>query len=122
VAGKPLPLFMGALAVCGLGSLLGGLSGSPAGNQQRILQEISQVVNIEVPVRVFKSGKFVEDLTIRDFEERSSDVFTPFHEMAQSSGEFSDSSANPDWLFKTIKVRVKGKGYRVIHRLGYFSN
>lgn len=82
------------------------------------------------------------------FAERSSDVFTPFHEMAKASGGFSDSSANPDWLFKTavkasentyllyyapsdyagdgkfktIKVRVKGKGLRVIHRLGYFAN
>jgi hypothetical protein len=35
---------------------------------QQILQEISQVINIEVPVRVFKSGHFVDDLTIKDFE------------------------------------------------------
>ena len=35
---------------------------------QQILQEISQVINIEVPVRVFKSGDFVDDLTIKDFE------------------------------------------------------
>ncbi len=35
---------------------------------QQILQEISQVINIEVPVRVFKSGRFVDDLTIKDFE------------------------------------------------------
>ena len=27
-----------------------------------------------------------------------------------------------DGKFKTIKVRIKGEGYRTIHRLGYFSN
>ena len=27
-----------------------------------------------------------------------------------------------DGKFKTIKVKVKGKGFRVVHRLGYFSN
>ena len=82
------------------------------------------------------------------FEERSSDTFTPFFEMAKASGGFATSSANAEFLFqkavevsenyyllyyspkgyqgdgkfKTIKVRVKGKGYRVSHRLGYFSN
>ena len=82
------------------------------------------------------------------FAERSSDIFTPFLEMSKASGGFAESSANPDYLFKkavaasenyyllyyapknytgdgkfkTIKVRVKGKGHKVIHRLGYFSN
>ncbi len=82
------------------------------------------------------------------FQERSSDTFTPFFEMAKASGGFADSSANAEFLFKkavevsenyyllyyspkdyrgdgefkTIKVRVKGKGYKVSHRLGYFSN
>lgn len=82
------------------------------------------------------------------FAERSSDIFTPFLEMSKASGGFAESSANPDYLFKqavsasenyyllyyapknytgdgkfkNIKVRVKGKGYKVVHRLGYFSN
>jgi hypothetical protein len=82
------------------------------------------------------------------FVERSNDVFTPLFEMAKASGGFAESSANPDYLFKkaveasenyyllyytpknysgdgkfkTIKVRVKGKGFKVVHRLGYFSN
>jgi hypothetical protein len=82
------------------------------------------------------------------FQERSSDTFTPFFEMAKASGGFTESSANAKFLFqkavevsenyyllyyspkgyqgdgkfKTIKVRVKGKGYRVSHRLGYFAN
>jgi hypothetical protein len=82
------------------------------------------------------------------FAERSSDIFTPFLEMSKASGGFAESSANPDYLFKkavsasenyyllyyapknytadgkfkNIKVRVKSKGYKVVHRLGYFSN
>jgi hypothetical protein len=82
------------------------------------------------------------------FQERSSDTFTPFAEMAKASGGFMSSSANPNFLmkeaveasenyyllyyapreyagdgrFKTIKVRIKGEGYKTIHRLGYFSN
>lgn len=82
------------------------------------------------------------------FQERSSDTFTPFAEMAKASGGFMASSANPDFLFKkaveasenyyllyyapkdyagdgkfkTIKVRIKGEGYKTVHRLGYFSN
>ena len=35
---------------------------------QQIFQEHSLVVNIEVPVRVFSGGKFIENLTIKDFE------------------------------------------------------
>ncbi len=82
------------------------------------------------------------------FQERSSDTFTPFSEMAKASGGFMSSSANPNALFrdaveasenyyllyyapseytgdgsfKTIQVRIKGEGYKTIHRLGYFSN
>lgn len=82
------------------------------------------------------------------FQERSSDTFTPFFEMAKASGGVAESSANAEFLFKkavevsenyyllyyspksyfgdgkfkNIKVRVKGKGYKVMHRLGYFSN
>jgi len=82
------------------------------------------------------------------FQERSSDTFTPFAEMAKASGGFMSSSANPNFLFKqaveasenyyllyyapkdytgdgkfkTIKVRIKGEGFKTIHRLGYFSN
>ena len=76
------------------------------------------------------------------------DTFTPFFEMAKASGGLAESSANAAFLFqkavdvsenyylhyyspkeylgdgkfKTIKVHVKGKGYRVVHRLGYFAN
>jgi hypothetical protein len=82
------------------------------------------------------------------FAEDTSDIFTPFFEMAKASGGFAESSANPEYLFKRaveasenyyllyyspknylndgkfkeIKVRVKGSGYKVVHRLGYFAN
>jgi len=35
---------------------------------QQIFIEQSLVINVEVPVRVYESGKFVENLTIKDFE------------------------------------------------------
>ena len=35
---------------------------------QEAFKEVSLVVNIEVPVRVYDESRFVEDLTIRDFE------------------------------------------------------
>ena len=82
------------------------------------------------------------------FQERSEDIFGAFREMADATGGFVDSSANPassfkravdaaenyyllyyspkkyekDGQFKEIKVRVKEKGLRVVHRMGYFSN
>ena len=35
---------------------------------QKFFQEVSQVINIEVPVRVYKGEQFINDLTIDDFE------------------------------------------------------
>jgi hypothetical protein len=80
-------------------------------------------------------------------EEHSEDLFRIFQEMAEATGGFSDSSANSsvlfrkaldssenyyllyysplntksDGQFREIKVRVKDKNYRVVHRLGYFA-
>jgi hypothetical protein len=82
------------------------------------------------------------------FQERSEDIYSTFSQMARSTGGFIDSSANPDSLFKkaiyssrnyyllyyspknymsdgkfkNINVRVKNKGYRIMHRVGYFAN
>lgn len=82
------------------------------------------------------------------FQERSEDIFGAFREMADATGGFVDSSANPassfrravdaaenyyllyyspkgyekDGRFKEIKVRVKDGNFRVVHRKGYFSN
>ena len=80
--------------------------------------------------------------------EHSEDIFSAFREMAIATGGLVVSSRNPayafqqaleasenyyllyyrpkdyivDGKFKEIKVRVKGKKYKVIHRAGYFSN
>jgi hypothetical protein len=84
-----------------------------------------------------------------DMMEQSEDIYAAFKEMAQATGGYVDSSANPKFLFqqavessqnyyliyyspkkynkdgkfKDIQVAVKkGEGYRVTHRLGYFAN
>lgn len=82
------------------------------------------------------------------FKEQSEDIYSAFKEMARATGGFIDSSANTEALFKQaveasenyyllyyiplnykgdgefkeIKVRVKNKNYKVVHRLGYFAN
>jgi VWFA-related protein len=83
------------------------------------------------------------------FEEWSSDVFAAFREMAEATGGFFESSANPapifhnalqaaenyyllyysprkveetERVFRKIEVRVKKGGYRVLHRTGYYIN
>jgi len=81
-------------------------------------------------------------------EEHSEDIFSAFRKMAQASGGFVDSSANPyeafrqaisasqnyyllyytpidykrDGQFKKIKVTVKNNAYKIIHRAGYYAN
>jgi hypothetical protein len=80
--------------------------------------------------------------------EHSEDIFSAFREMAQATGGITTSSANPEYLFKrasdavdsyyllyyrpksyradgkfrNIKVKVKGKNYRVTHRAGYIAD
>jgi hypothetical protein len=80
--------------------------------------------------------------------EQSEDVFSTFREMAQATGGFigssfyptetfkkavdasqnyyllyySPSNYKPDGKFKNVKVRVKGRNYRVTHRAGYFAD
>jgi len=81
-------------------------------------------------------------------QEQSEDIYQAFREIARATGGFSDSSANPAYLFKNalqasedyyllyyspkgytsdekfkeIQVRVKDKDCKIIHRLGYFAN
>ena len=82
-------------------------------------------------------------------EEWSDDVFEAFREMAEATGGYFDSSANPGPMFhnalqaaqnyyllyyspkkieetgrvfRKIEVRVREGGYRVLHRSGYFIN
>ena len=82
------------------------------------------------------------------FEEHSEDIFSTFKQMADATGGFIDSSADPslsfqralhaaenyyllyyspknfvlDGKFRNIKVRLKDKKYKVVHRLGYFAD
>jgi len=93
-------------------------------------------------------GFMAQDSNLMRWREASEDVFSAFREMARATGGITNSSANPDYLlkkaveasenyylvyyspinytsdeeFKTIKVKVKGKNYRVTHREGYFAN
>ncbi|MGB2765281.1 MAG: hypothetical protein WBC20_12820 [Candidatus Aminicenantaceae bacterium] len=80
--------------------------------------------------------------------EHSGDVYSAFKEMAEATGGFTESSANPvslfqnaveasetyyllyysplnykrDGKFKQIKIKIKDKNYRISHRAGYFAN
>ena len=82
------------------------------------------------------------------FEEHSEDIFAPFLEMSKATGGLAESSSNPQFLFekaveasenyylvyyspsnyrrdgkfKSIKVKVRGKNFRITHRAGYFAN
>ena len=47
---------------------LSGLAGLTGSAQQQSFIEQSLVINIEVPVRVFQGNRFIENLTIKDFE------------------------------------------------------
>lgn len=93
-------------------------------------------------------GFMAQDSNLMRWREASEDVFSAFREMARATGGTTDSSANPDYLFKkavkasenyylvyyspknyasdgkfkSIQVKVKGKKYRVTHRAGYFAN
>ncbi len=86
----------------------------------------------------------VAGITMR---EQSEDVFKVFTNVAAATGGITDNSQNPafafkkaatitdrcyllyyspqnymkDGEFKTITVKVKGRDYKVIHRLGYFA-
>ena len=81
-------------------------------------------------------------------EEESNDIYGAFKQMAQATGGFVDSSANPEYLFKqavnaaesyyllyyspknyvvdgkfkSIEIKVKGDKYRITHRVGYYAD
>jgi VWFA-related protein len=81
-------------------------------------------------------------------KDMSASIFSSLGEVAKATGGITDSSTNPfasfrkavtasenyyllyyvpteyqaDGTFREITVRVKGKGYRVSHRAGYFAN
>ena len=92
--------------------------------------------------------KPAKHITGVQFIERSEDIFAAFREMAVATGGTTESSSNPGFLFKKavessenyyllyyspekymsdgefkkIKVVVRGKNYRILHRAGYFAN
>ena len=81
-------------------------------------------------------------------QDRSMNIFSAFNEVARATGGVTDSSMNPahifkkavtasenyyllyyipkdyksDGKFRNIKVKVKGKNYRVLHRAGYLAD
>jgi len=93
-----------------------------------------------------RSGAY-ETLELK-MEDRSSDVFSAFRELAKTTGGLLTSSANaafafkeavkasenyyllyyspknynPDGKFRNIRVKIKGKNYRVLHRAGYIAD
>ena len=82
------------------------------------------------------------------YQEHSEDIFNAFNQLANSTGGYTIASANalfafnkaveatekyyllyytpknytPDGKFRDIKVSVKGKNYRVLHRAGYVAD
>ena len=110
---------------------------------------LTKMPAVRVPVTQYKAaehgGNGDDDLTMT---ERSEDIFSAFNEVALATGGISDSSANAaaafaravdasenyyllyfkprdvkiDGRFHEITVKVKGGGYRVTHRAGYFAN
>jgi hypothetical protein len=94
---------------------------------------------------ITKPPKFVFGMRM---QEHSEDIYSAFKQMAQATGGFVESSGNPaasfklaveasenyyllyyspknykgEGKFREIKVRVKDKDYKVIHRAGYFDN
>jgi hypothetical protein len=81
-------------------------------------------------------------------QDRSMNIFSAFSEVAQATGGVTESSMNPAFIFKKaitasenyyllyytpkdyksdgefrdIKVKVKGKNYKVLHRAGYLAD
>lgn len=100
--------------------------------------------NITDPIDVNRIGS-LEGLR---FIDKSGDIFSAFNEMAKATGGISESTANisfalkrasnasenyyllyysprdykSDGKFKNIKVKIKGKNYRVLHRAGYLAD
>ena len=104
--------------------------------------------NSSISVHFLFFSKPPRDIPGIDMKEHSEDIFSAFREIAQATGGFTESSANPIFLFqsavkasenyyllyyspsnyqndgkfKEIKVKIKDKNYKVSHRAGYFAN
>jgi VWFA-related protein len=112
---------------------------------QRVKQAYS---DSSISIHFLFFTKPAEHVSGVQFVERSEDIFSAFSEMALATGGFVESSSNPEHLlqkaseatenyylvyyspknyladgkFKNIKVKVKGKSYRVTHRAGYIAD
>jgi hypothetical protein len=111
--------------------------------QRELLPQLATKKLIETSSLTFDDPTFQMDMA-----DKSEDMFSAFNEIAQATGGISESSFNvraafakaadasenyyllyyrpkdykADGKFKEIKVVIKGGGYRVTHRAGYFAN
>lgn len=114
-------------------------------NRLRIKQSFADSSVIFNFIFMNKEPEYVSGLNMR---EQSEDIFSVFSEVAKATGGIVNSSQNPahgfktalesteahyllyysptdyqkDGKFKSIEVKLKEKGYKVFHRLGYFAN
>ena len=101
----------------------------------------------KAPFQGSSTSRFGTDQTIT-LADQSENVFSTFQEMAQATGGFIGSSFDgtetfrkalaasenyyllyytplnyvQDGKFKNVKVRIKGKNYRITHRAGYYAD
>ncbi len=76
-------------------------------SQQQSLIEQSLVINIEVPVRVFDGARFINDLSLRDFE-----LFE----------DGTEQKIEAVYLISDRSIeRSDERNYRILHRAGYFD-
>ena len=97
---------------------------------------------------LYLTGRAEGGVQPRTDEEHSEDIFPILFELAKSTGGVAESTANPafamkkasdasenyyllyyapantklDGKFREIKISIKGKGYTVSHRSGYFAD
>lgn len=102
-----------------------------------------------------QTRSYTSDIEIRkpargliQMQEKSGDIFSAFKQVADATGGITESSANPNYMFKkavetsenyyllyyapknyrkdgkfrSVKVKIKGGNYRVLHRAGYIAD
>lgn len=146
-----------------------GLNCAEVKLREQELQHDAIAINIEVPVRVFAKGEFVEELDLEDSLKKELLDKTPKKvivdqlkeklkkDINSAAREFKGMLRDLEWLrteierdqsgsaaalasenyyllyytpmnyksdgkFKKIKVRIKGKKYKVTHRAGYIAD
>ena len=104
------------------------------------LQHETVAINIEVPARVFKGDKFINDLTIDDFEIYENGKLQKIDALylikkdeirrkqeskpqrPQTSRFFVLAFVLTEYIPRLNKVKVKSGNYNITHRAGYFAN